>query len=114
MTASERREVTDDFIAIVAARLALSGRERGASAPVIYFVQADTDGPIKIGTTTQLEQRLAALSNSDPAKLHLLATMPGDNKDEAQLHKRFRRLRLHGEWFAPDAELRDFIAGLAR
>jgi hypothetical protein len=53
---------------------------------VIYFVQQGTDGPIKIGVSTDPEQRLRTLQSSSPQPLTLLAFMPGGVESERDLH----------------------------
>lgn len=87
-----------------------------ASAPkasVVYFIEAEGSGRIKIGTTDRLDKRLAALRASSPLPLNLIATIAGDFNDERRLHHRFAHLRLHGEWFSAAPELLAFLAGHA-
>lgn len=77
---------------------------------MIYFLQPEGGGPIKIGYTSRDEPwsasaRLAACQTGSPLKLRLCSTMPGTQKDERRLHGRFSESRLHGEWFAPTPEL---------
>jgi len=88
-----------------------SGQLEGAN--MIYFAQVGDDGPIKIGFTTQkVEKRINALQTSNPQKINLLATMNGTYKDERMLHKKFRIIKLKGEWFEPDKILIDYIKRL--
>jgi hypothetical protein len=81
---------------------------------VIYFIQRDDDGPIKIGTTRFMRDRLASLRVGSPQPLTLLGVMPGDLGMERHIHGRFSHLRLKGEWFEPAPELLRFIAEEAR
>jgi len=76
---------------------------------VVYFVQSRLGGPIKIGLTTELSQRLKQLQNESPIPLQIVGALRGDEKVEAAIHERFRKLRLHGEWFEPSTELVEFI-----
>jgi len=76
---------------------------------IVYFVQSRLGGPIKIGLTTQLNQRLKQLQNESPIPLQIVGALRGDEKVEAAIHERFRKLRLHGEWFEPSTELVEFI-----
>ena len=76
---------------------------------VVYFVQSRLGGPIKIGLTTEPKQRLKQLQNGSPIPLQILGALRGDEKVEAAIHERFRKLRLHGEWFEPSMELVEFI-----
>ena len=73
----------------------------------VYFISGG--GLIKIGVTINPKQRLSALQIGSPLPLCLLAVMPGGPSLEADLHKRFQGLRVHGEWFHPDSLLTDFI-----
>jgi len=81
-------------------------------ASLIYFVQSGNGGPIKIGVTTCLEQRLAQLQKECHKPLHVLMTMRGDRSREKALHQRFVGCRLGGEWFDPHEELLWYIEGL--
>lgn len=74
----------------------------------IYFIAA-LKGPIKIGLALNPRDRLRGLQTSHPKKLRLLADTPGDHGLEASYHHRFAAHRLHGEWFAPHADILDEI-----
>lgn len=73
---------------------------------VVYYLRyADR---IKIGTTAQPRQRLAAVRHEE-----LLAFERGDRVLERRRHAQFAVLREGGEWFTATAELRAHAAGLA-
>lgn len=72
---------------------------------VVYFVQMDGDGPIKIGTTTQLSKRLSALQTSTPRRLDLMGYMPGDRHSERAWHEKYAAQNVGMEWFSPSPEL---------
>lgn len=74
---------------------------------VVYFVQCDDDGPVKIGATRAdaVEQRLGVLQTGSPYRLNLRHVAPGDRGVERGLHRYFAHLRVRGEWFLADAEL---------
>ncbi len=74
----------------------------------VYFI-LDTHGCIKIGTTRDPLKRLRQLRVAHSQHPYLVATMNGGVPDERALHRRFRRDRLAGEWFAPCRELCDLI-----
>lgn len=76
---------------------------------IVYFVQSRLGGPIKIGLTTQLNQRLKQLQNESPIPLDIVGALHGDEQVESAIHERFRKLQLHGEWFEPSKELVEFI-----
>lgn len=80
---------------------------------MVYFVQSDTDGPIKIGFTRNVEERLWYLRRHHPLPLRLLALIEGAHADEQRLHRRFDSDRLRGEWFRPSDDLLCFIATLS-
>jgi hypothetical protein len=69
----------------------------------VYFVRAGD--AIKIGRTANLAARLRALATASAAPLELLAAVPGGRGREAQEHRRWRHLRLRGEWFRADEAL---------
>ena len=71
---------------------------------MIYFIQAEDTprGPVKIGFTEDIVQRLRLLQAGNPSTLHAIATMPGDLIRERELHKRFDAGRVRGEWFGFD------------
>jgi hypothetical protein len=79
---------------------------------VIYFVRAGVKGPIKIGRTDQLSQRVQGLQVAHYEELTLLAVEPGSRAVERALHQRFDHLRLRGEWFRPGMELLAYIESL--
>jgi Meiotically up-regulated gene 113 len=79
-------------------------RPRAAPAgEVVYFVRAGD--AIKIGRTAHLGARLRALATASAVPLELLAVVPGGRQLEARLHRRWRHLRLRGEWFRADEAL---------
>lgn len=79
---------------------------------MIYFIQGDRGGPIKIGCAGNPWQRLATLQTGNPTKLAVVAVIPGDRAEEAALHIRFAASRGQGEWFAPTPDLLGFIDGI--
>lgn len=68
---------------------------------MIYFVQAEHGGPIKIGRADKPEERLRDLQIGNPYRLRLTRTVEGVRIDEWRLHRLFAPLRLQGEWFKP-------------
>jgi hypothetical protein len=76
----------------------------------IYFIRpVGMDGPIKIGCSDTPTHRLKQLMTWSPFELEIIATAPGDQKLEANLHSCFCDIHMHGEWFKPDARLLDAI-----
>jgi len=75
--------------------------------PCTYFLQAGSDGPIKIGSTRNLVVRLRTLGAMSPIPLRLLGVMKGDHEEDC--HVRLGAFRLRGEWFAPSETVKEFV-----
>jgi hypothetical protein len=76
----------------------------------VYFVQAGESGPVKIGVTGNIEDRVRTMQTGSPQPLRVLATFPGGFDLEARLHRMFAPHRVHGEWFAPAPDLLQRLA----
>lgn len=76
----------------------------------VYFIQAP-NGLVKIGKSNNPKQRLKNLQHMSPVRLEMKRTIRGGLYLEHALHKYFKHLRKHGEWFKPDYELKQFING---
>lgn len=75
----------------------------------VYFAQAESGGPIKIGMSRNPTARVRELSVASASGLRLLAQHEGGRRDELRLHQQFSAARLHGEWFQPVPELLAYI-----
>lgn len=86
-----------------------AGRKRdqrkGPGHHVVYFLQDGPGGLVKIGFTKHLRARIAELQCGHANRLQLLGTWFGGRKEERELHRRFARHRVHGEWFTPVPEI---------
>ena len=60
----------------------------------------------------RVPERMAMLQTSSSDKLRLLATMKGDLRTEGEMHRRFAKHRLQGEWFKLSTEIIECIAEL--
>lgn len=91
------------------------GHLRRFVKPMVYFVQAEALGLIKIGLTRDAVDRLKTLQVGSPDKLKLLGVIVHDDAEEIEheAHIAFKDLHSHGEWFRPDARLLEFIARFA-
>lgn len=76
---------------------------------MIYFIEADIVGLIKIGYAEDVEYRFYSIRMMSPVKLKIISTMEGNRDTEKGLHSYFDHLRVRGEWFKPDAELLSFV-----
>ena len=81
---------------------------------MIYFIQAVDGGPIKIGTTVRLTERLRALSREFGKELRVLAVTDGSYDQEKALHQRFAHLNVVNELFEPGDDLLGFIVQRGR
>ena len=54
--------------------------------------------------------RIKSLQTGNPHPLHLLSTVDGTKETETELHIRFDRCRISGEWFRPSPEIIEFVA----
>lgn len=70
----------------------------------IYFLQAKSGGPIKIGTTTgDPRRRLTNLKTGSPEPINMIGAIEGTLAQEKQIHLLLSRYRVHGEWFEANA-----------
>lgn len=85
---------------------------RRVTPGLVYFIGCQQHS-VKIGFTTQLDIRLAALQNSSPVPLAVLAIVEAAPSLEREYHARFAAHRLHGEWFEPHPDILAEIERLA-
>jgi hypothetical protein len=82
-----------------------AGGLMASNQPVVYFVQAGDDGPIKIGYChkfTGVRPRLDNIQTGCPWPLVIRRVIPVTSVyAERQLHEEFAPYRLAGEWFEP-------------
>ena len=77
----------------------------------IYFIKpVGQDGPVKIGCTRFVDDRLNHLMHWSPVPLEVSAIAPGDFRLERFIHNRFVAQSLHKEWFSPSPALMAAIA----
>ena len=76
-----------------------------------YFIQGELTQHIKIGKTNcGIEERMSKLQTGSPDKLNFLGACFGPSSSEAALHYKFKKYRIHGEWFLPSEKIIEFIA----
>lgn len=72
----------------------------------VYFIQAGTDGPIKIGYAASVADRLSQIQTCNPIELRLLGVVRGAARGlEMLLHREFGDAHVRGEWFCPTKTL---------
>lgn len=98
-----------------------SGRKAGWRDPgwnkhksQVYFVRYADSDRVKIGVSEGINNRLSSLGGGTPEKITLMATVSGDRRAEARLHKKFARYRIKGEWFRLEGKLAEYIKALPR
>lgn len=80
---------------------------RGVRLTRLYLIRSEgRPRYLKIGISDDPERRVRDLQTGSPALLTLLAHITGCKERERYLHRRFRHLRAHGEWFKDRAEIR--------
>jgi hypothetical protein len=72
---------------------------------MIYFIRNIETGEIKIGVGVRPRSRLKQLQTGSSATLELMGAIPGGIWEERELHRKWQRYRVRGEWFEPNAEL---------
>lgn len=73
---------------------------------LVYVIEAVGLNAVKIGSTTDLAKRLSMLQVGCPALLRVVLTIEGDRHLECDLHSRFAKLSIRGEWFCFTEEIR--------
>lgn len=76
---------------------------------MIYFIQNQITGRIKIGYSKEPDCRIKNLQTGNDAELKVLFSIPGGYKEETELRKRFKHLHYRGEWYDCKAELAEYI-----
>jgi hypothetical protein len=76
----------------------------------VYFIQAGSQGPIKIGVADDVEYRLSELQTGNAETLHIVGCVPGDGRLEKELHRRLASVRIRGEWFRSGSEIEALLA----
>lgn len=66
---------------------------------MVYFISAGGWHPIKIGYSLDPLIRCATLQAGSPVVLGIQAMLPGNQRLERHLHRRFAAGRLESEWF---------------
>lgn len=84
-------------------------RQRCNMTSIIYFVRSSA-GPIKIGVTKNIRNRLQQIQGQSPHKVSLISAFCGSSVLEREIHKRFSDGRLFGEWFSCSPQLIAYAA----
>ena len=69
----------------------------------IYFIQSVLGGPVKVGLAANIETRLKTFQTGSPFPLRIVKSITGVKRQtEQELHRKFAKYRLHGEWFSEE------------
>lgn len=77
--------------------------------PRVYFIMGTGTEKIKIGYSSNINNRLMELQIGSPVKLLIIGSFVGDIYDEQALHGYFDKYRARGEWFHLSDEIIDAI-----
>jgi hypothetical protein len=80
---------------------------------MIYFIQEQPAGAIKIGCAGNPQRRLYNLQTGNHRRLRILGVIDGGREHEIALHRLFKRAG-YGEWFRPSPALMAYIKENAR
>lgn len=67
--------------------------------PMVYFIQSEKGGDIKIGCSKDVSARLKQLQTSNSEKLRVTNVLPGGYEKEKGLKDEFKSTNKEGEWF---------------
>ena len=84
------------------------GYEGSPANDLLYFMYSA--GRLKIGTSTDVDQRRLTFAAAGPFPPAIILVMTGAVRQERELHKQFEDTRLHGEWFAWSPKIEEFLA----
>lgn len=78
----------------------------------IYFIQEKGSGNIKIGVSKSPAKRLKQLQVYNSTSLKLIFTIKGSYEIEGEIHDKFSKYNIHGEWFQGEEEILNYINNL--
>ena len=78
----------------------------------IYFIQQGDDGPIKIGYSTDVTERIRRMRTCSPYEIYIRLVISGNLDFEKNIHKKFKKYKMRGEWFQNTKEIREYIKSL--
>lgn len=81
---------------------------------LLYFVQIENGGPIKIGFTTNFEMRLATLQSWTPHTIIPILGVRASKMAEFFVHLTLKSHRIRGEWYEAHPFVLNFIDDIRR
>ena len=78
----------------------------------VYFMRVNGRGPVKIGFSVNVAQRLSNHGVSNSGKPVLVGSMHGTKTTERRMHNKYGDLHIRGEWFKYTGALKAFVEAL--
>ena len=77
----------------------------------VYFIGNLEHKWVKIGRTINLSKRLSSIQTGCPCLLEILGYIKSKDatKLEKQMHRKFNRSKIHGEWYVLSKDIMEFI-----
>jgi len=75
----------------------------------VYFLICKTTWLVKIGSTSNIHNRIAQHCNASSVPLRFVAYMNRELRVEREIHDQFTGLRSHSEWFRANGHLLELI-----
>lgn len=110
-----RKEIPDDFLdKLVDAKVPspyLRRHMKWQDAELVYFLQAEDGGPVKVGTTLDhaLYRRITSLQIGNPLPLVLRRLVYGGFTVETTIHSFLHDYLIRGEWFRDEGKVAEVI-----
>lgn len=77
----------------------------GAVPPVVYFIQRQENGPVKIGYTARLTRLFSEFYVASPDPVIVRAMVPGGQSLEHWFHRRHADRLMFSDWYEPAREV---------
>jgi hypothetical protein len=90
-------------------QLAIELPSTGIPESYVYFLLDIEAMVVKVGYSSQIDERLKQIRSHTISPLVLVKIIPGGFKEEQLIHQRFSHLRVHHEWFRFNKELNVFV-----
>ena len=78
---------------------------------VVYGIQDEGNGLIKIGKASDATARRRQLQTGNPSRLRIVAWRTGYTTTESSIHRALASERVRGEWFLPSAKTINVLKG---
>lgn len=91
-------------------KIVTAGAECRRSQGFVYFMRCGEF--VKIGVANNPQKRKKEIETANPFAVELLATIPGGQKREAELHRQFKSCRYRREWFVYGDDIKRFLANI--